>query len=187
MQAVGTDQGEERRQEGTAVRTVTLMDQVLELIDFHAHEAEAQQPGDAQPQEHLTDLLAVHGDHAQAEGQRRGQQQRGFPRHERQLEQVLRAGATIGAAGQHHVGGKQRGEDEAVAHQVHPETEDGVAAGVVVLVVVMAMGRRMCGVPVVHGRGIGAHAFSSDFTRPWASRCLRCSFSMRSTSAAGTQ
>ncbi|KAG1254345.1 hypothetical protein G6F68_010894 [Rhizopus microsporus] len=82
---------------------------------------------------------------SQAEGQRRGQQQRGFPGHGRQLEEVLRAGAPIGTAGQHHIGGKQRGEDEAVAHQVHPETEDGVAAGVVVLVVVMAMGRRMRG------------------------------------------
>ena len=62
-----------------------------------------------------------------------------------------------------------------------------LVGSVVVLVVVMAMGRRLRGVPVAQGRGIGAHAFSSDFTRPWFSRCLRCSFSMRSTSAAGTQ
>ncbi|KAG1453743.1 hypothetical protein G6F57_015660 [Rhizopus arrhizus] len=131
VQAVGADQGEERRQEGTAVRTVALVDQVLEFPHFHAHEAEAQQPGDGQPQVHLAHLLAVHGDHAQAEGQRRGQQQRGFPRHERQLEQVLRAGAAIGTAGQHHIGGKQRGEDEAVAHQVDPEPQQGAVLGMV--------------------------------------------------------
>lgn len=83
----------------------------------------------------------------------------------------FRTRATVGAARQHDVGREQAGEDEAVAHQVHPETEDGVLAGVVVFVVVMAMDRRVCGVPVVHVVGdSAAHACNSDFTRPCACR-----------------
>ena len=68
-----------------------------------------------------------------------------------QLEQLLPAGPARRVAGQHAKGGEQHREDQAVAHQVEPEAQRGMGAGIV-MAVVGGVCRSMCSVV----RGVGA-------------------------------
>ncbi|CAI8799690.1 putative Transmembrane protein [Pseudomonas donghuensis] len=135
VQAVGTDQREERRQEATALRAEALGDQVMELIDFHRDEAGTEQEGDSQPAQHAALVAFEHLQHGEAEGDTREQQQCGFDRDKVQLENVVTRRAAGKTAGQHRVGGEERRKQDAVGHQVQPETEYGHLARVVVVVV----------------------------------------------------
>ncbi len=49
MQAVGADQGEERRQEAAALRPCPLGDHAAKLADLEKDEADAEQEGDDEP------------------------------------------------------------------------------------------------------------------------------------------
>uniref|UniRef100_A0A0N4ZL57 LigA n=1 Tax=Parastrongyloides trichosuri TaxID=131310 RepID=A0A0N4ZL57_PARTI len=128
VQAVRAHQDEEGRQEAAALRRRAQVDHMGEFIELDAQEAEAEQAGDRQPGLRLRDLVAVHRQHGEAVGDRREQQHRRVQRHQRQVEQILgrRAGRIVAA--QHGVDGEQDREDEAVAHQIHPEAQHGAVA-----------------------------------------------------------
>ncbi|EMH73405.1 hypothetical protein EHI8A_167850 [Entamoeba histolytica HM-1:IMSS-B] len=123
VQTVGTDQGEERGQEGTAIRTIALMDQMVELIEFHADEAGTEQPGNRQPTQDATLAAMMLGDHGEAVGDTGEQQQEGFDQDERQFEDVLLGGAIGMGPAQDCIGREQRPEQNAVGHEVGPEAE----------------------------------------------------------------
>src|SRR5260221_10002597 len=53
---VGAHQREERGQEGAALRACALVQQVGELIEFQAQEAQAEQAGDGRSEEHTSEL-----------------------------------------------------------------------------------------------------------------------------------
>ncbi|MNL42947.1 hypothetical protein D3C87_1654360 [compost metagenome] len=125
------DQGEEGRQEGAALRSRAQVDQVREFIDFQRQEAQAQDAGDAQPDLRGADAVAPHLQHGEAVGDGRQQQQRRVHRHQGQVEQVGAGRARRVAAAQHAIDGEQAGKDEAVAHQVDPEAQQGAVLGVV--------------------------------------------------------
>mmetsp|Transcript_33954 Transcript_33954/g.61689 ORF Transcript_33954/g.61689 Transcript_33954/m.61689 type:complete len:276 (+) Transcript_33954:659-1486(+) len=153
VQPVRAHQREERRQEGAALRPGALLDQVDEFVEFDGQEAGAEQPGDGQPGEHACLVALQHRDHRQAEGDRREQQQRGVRRHQRQLEQLRTGGAGGVAAAEHAVRREQHREDEAVAHQVQPETEQRSLLRVVFAAVVEDNRRCGSGAQCV-GRGL---------------------------------
>ena len=123
MQTVGADQREERGQEATTIRTKAFHDQVMEFIDFHPDESGAKQPGQRQPGNHLAFVVFVHGDSRHAVGDGAEQQQCGFNQNERQFKNIFARRSAGRAVHQNGIGSKQRSEDNAVAHQVDPETE----------------------------------------------------------------
>ncbi|MNP05506.1 hypothetical protein D3C76_974610 [compost metagenome] len=135
MQTVGTYQGEEARQEATALRAEALGDQVMELVDFHRDEACTEQEGHSQPAQYASFLAIEHLQHGEAEGDRGQQQEQRFNSYEIELEDVMTRRAAGKTAGQHRVGGEERRKQDAVGHQVQPETEYGHLARVVVVVV----------------------------------------------------
>ena len=135
VQTVSTDQGEEARQEAAAARAEAFADQQVELVDFHADEAGTEQPGNGQPAQYAGLVAFVHLQHGETEGDTGEQQQRGFAQYVVQLEDVMTRRAAGEVAGQHRVGGEDRRKQDAVGHQVQPETEDGHLARVVVVIV----------------------------------------------------
>ena len=108
----------------------------MELVDFHADERHAQQERDAKPELQAGTLAVVQRDHRHARGQAAEQQQEGLDQDVVQLEQFLARRAACHFAAQHRERGEQPGKDDAVAHQVHPETKHRVGAGVVMGVIV---------------------------------------------------
>lgn len=137
VQAVRADQQEERRQECAAARAGAFCDQMVELVDFHADKRCTQQQGDAQPQHHLILAAVLQADHHHAVGDGRHQQDAGFDRHVRQIEEFLASRAAGRRTAQDAERGEQRREDDQVAHQVHPEAEDLGVCGIVVVRMVM--------------------------------------------------
>ena len=152
VKAVRADEREERRQERAAGRASPLMDEVGELVHFDRQEREAEQAGEDQP--HLHDALAtfLHRQHREAVGDRREQQHRGVHRHQRQLEDLLRAGTAGIAVAEHGIGREQHREDEAIAHQVHPEAQHRAGA-VGMLVLLDVVERDLLGLvqAILHG------------------------------------
>ena len=140
MDTVGTDQGEEGGQEAAAIRARIIDDQMMELVDLHGDEAGAKQEGDQQPGVDRGDLVLVHGQHAEPEGDGAQQQQHGFGEHERQFEDVLAGGAAGGAVDQDRIGREQGREQDAVTHQVDPEAEYLGGTGIMVPILMGTVG-----------------------------------------------
>src|ERR1700682_2368781 len=70
VQTVRGDEREERRQEGTALWAVALVDQVRELVQLDADEPGAQQTGECQPGERRALAFSLHPDHRETVGDR---------------------------------------------------------------------------------------------------------------------
>ena len=136
VQTVGTDQGEEARQEARTARAVALGDQQVELVDFHGDEACTEQEGHGQPEQHLLFLALEQRQHGEAVGDRTEQQQGGFTQYIRQFEDVVARRATCNVVHQYRVYREDRRKQDAVGHQVEPETKYGCLARVVVVVIV---------------------------------------------------
>ena len=136
VQTVGTHQGEEPGQEAAAARAVAFGDQDVELVDFHADEASTEQEGHAQPEQNLILLALEQRQHGEAVGDRAEQQQGSFTQHVRQLEDVVARRATRYVVNQYRVYREDRRKQDAVGHQVEPETKDGCLARVVMMVIV---------------------------------------------------
>ena len=136
MQTVGAYQREERRQEAGTVRAVAFGDQQVELVDLHADEAQAEQEGQCQPAQYALLVALVEGQHGEAVGDRTEQQQGGFAEHVRQFEDVVARRATRYVVYQYRVHREDRRKQDAVGHQVEPETENGHRPRVVVMVIV---------------------------------------------------
>ncbi len=101
------------------------MDQVGEFIEFEAQEAQAEEARDGQPQQRAFHILLLLAQHGKTEGDGRQQQEGRIDGHQRQVKQLRTGGAGRIAAAQHAIGGKQGGEDQAVAHQIEPEAQHG--------------------------------------------------------------
>ncbi len=158
VQPVGAHQREEGRQEGAALRARAFMDQVVELVEFQAQEAQAEQARDRQPAQRAAHVALLLLQHGEAEGDGRQQQEGRVDGHQREVEQLCAGRAGGVAAAQHAVGGEQRGEDEAVAHQVEPEAQRGAVLWMGLLrEVVVAGSQGACGAGLVtdirHGSG----------------------------------
>ena len=95
MQTVGPHQGEEAGQEGAAIRTEAFSDQVMEFVDFHPDEAQAQQEGHCQPADNALLVALVHRQHGETVGDTTEQQAKGFYQHVRQFKDVFARRATI--------------------------------------------------------------------------------------------
>ena len=158
-------------------RAVAVVGQLVACVRVDEHIQRAVVEG--QPAHHLVALVGLQTQHRQAEGEAAQQQHHRFRQHEAQLEQFLARRTVGGAVEQHPEGGKQHREDQAVAHQVHPEPDDGLAAVVVVLMGVVVMTARELPVLRGSGQGIATHALAPCI-------CAKCASSMRFTSAAGT-
>ena len=154
VQAVGAHQREEGRQEGAALGRGTLVDQVGKLIEFEAQEAQAEEAGDGQPQQRAFHILLLLAQHGKTEGDGRQQQEGRVDGHQRQVEQLRARGARRIAAAQHTIGGKQGGEDEAVAHQVEPEAQGRAVLGVRLVCVVVLAQWQGCARGACRARGV---------------------------------
>ena len=108
----------------------------MEFIDFHPDKSGTKQPGQRQPGDNLAFVVFVHGDSRHAVGDGAEQQQESFNQNERQFENVLICRAACGAVHQNGIGSKQDREQNAVAHQVDPKSEDFGSACIVVPVFV---------------------------------------------------
>ncbi len=130
---MGAHQGEERRQKRTTLRPRAGGDEMRKLGELQCDEAGAQQARDDQPHQHRVAPVALHFQHGEAVGDGGEQQQRGIDRHCRQLQHLCPGRAARVFPAQHAVGGKQAGEDEAVAHQVDPETQQRAVFRMVII------------------------------------------------------
>ncbi|VTT26414.1 Uncharacterised protein [Klebsiella pneumoniae] len=131
MQTVSSYQRKEGRQEATTVRAETFFNQVMELIDLHTDEAQAEQERHRQPADNCTFLLFVHVDNCKTIGNGAQQKQGGFHQDERQFKDIFPCRATRGVVYHYTIGRKQRCEDDAVTHQVDPEAEDFIGSCIV--------------------------------------------------------
>ncbi|APC22217.1 hypothetical protein BME99_25670 [Pseudomonas protegens] len=136
VQTVGTDQGEEPGQEAGTARAIAFGDQQVELVDLHADEAQAEQEGHGQPAQYLLLVAPEERQHGEAVGDRTEQQQGGFTQYVWQFEDVVARRATRYVVNQYRVYREDRRKQNAVGHQVEPETEYGHLARVVVMVIV---------------------------------------------------
>ncbi|KAG1188756.1 hypothetical protein G6F35_014200 [Rhizopus arrhizus] len=96
VQAVRTDQREERGQVSAAAGAGAFRDQVMEFPDFHRDEACAEQERHHQPAHGAGLVVGVHVQVGHPEGEAREQQQQRFDQDELQVEQFLARGAARG-------------------------------------------------------------------------------------------
>ena len=116
------------------------------------------------------------------------QQEQRFDPDVLQVEQLAAARAARGVAAEDGVAGEQACEQQAVAHQVDPEPEDGVAAGIVVMLVIRCVGVR------VRAEGLrllvndGRHALTPGWPNAYGVRfrCARPRGSARSKSTSSS-
>ncbi len=108
----------------------------MELVDLHRDKACTQQEGQAQPGQYRLLVALVQRQHGEAVGDRTEQQQSGFAQHVWQFEDVVARRATRYVVNQYRVYRKDRCKQNAVGHQVEPETVYGHLARVVVVVIV---------------------------------------------------
>ncbi|MNR26940.1 hypothetical protein D3C85_1441850 [compost metagenome] len=165
------------------------MQQFVKLEDLHADEGGTERDCQHHPADDFVGVaLAVpYLQHRHAEGQAAGQQQHRFAEYKAQIEQLASSRAPGCAIDEHAKRREQRGEDQAVTHQVQPEAklEAGLRLfGVMRVVVVM----RMRGVGLVMRclRGLGAQFQGRRHDQLAPFSCAKRARSMRSTSAAGT-
>src|SRR5476651_1580941 len=136
VQTVGPHQREEPRQEAAAVRAEAFGDQQVKLVDLHADEAQTEHEGQTQPGQYALLVALVEGQQGEAVGDRTEQQQGGFAEHVRQFEDVVARRATRYVVYQYRVHREDRRKQDAVGHQVEPETVNGYRARVGVMVIV---------------------------------------------------
>ena len=147
VQTMGTDQSKEGGEERTAIRSESFANQVGKFVDLHADKAQPEDKGDCQPTQYRLLLLLVKCQHGKAVGHAAEQQQEGLDQNVREFEDLLGRGAIGNIARQNRIGCKQSCKQNAVVHQVDPEAENRIPAGIMMMLGMMfsmgGLSRRM--------------------------------------------
>ena len=101
------------------------MDQMREFVQFDGDKCGPQQPSDRQPQQGAVELVLLHLQNGKTVGNRGKQQAKGRNHDQLDIEYVLRYRRAREIGSDHRAGGEQYREDQAIAHQVNPEPEQG--------------------------------------------------------------